>query len=226
MPALVSVNLVFQILDDPGGTPGRTAIDKRPHEGRVYVAERGLSGDAQMDTRDHGRLWQAAYAYAEEDLDWWRAELQRDLAPGNFGENLTTSGVDVTGAVIGEVWRIGAGPDAVHLEVTAPRIPCRTFATFLGESGWVRRFSDHGAPGAYLRVRQTGYVQAGDPIEVVHRPDHGVRIGDVFPAVRPERARALVSAHDSGAVDVVGELYEDAVRVLGRTEQAAVAAPG
>jgi MOSC domain-containing protein YiiM len=224
MPALVSVNLVFQILDDPGGTPGRTAIDKRPHQGRVYIAERGLSGDAQMDTRDHGRMWQAAYAYAEEDLDWWRGELQRDLPPGTFGENLTTSGLDVTGAVIGEVWRVGEGPDAVLLEVTTPRIPCRTFANFLGEAGWVRRFSERGAPGAYLRVLHTGYVQAGDPVEVIRRPDHGVRIGDVFPAVRSERAQALVSAHDSGAVDVVGELYDEAVRVLGRAEHAAVPA--
>jgi MOSC domain-containing protein YiiM len=224
MPALVSVNLVFQILDDPGGTPGRTAIDKRPHPGRVYVAERGLSGDAQMDTRDHGRMWQAAYAYAEEDLDWWRGELQRDLAPGNFGENLTTSGLDVTGAVIGEVWRIGEGDDAVLLEVTAPRIPCRTFANFLGETGLVRRFADHGAPGAYLRVRHTGYVRAGDPIEVVLRPDHGVRIGDVFPTVRSERAQALISAHDSGAVDVVDELYDEAVRALRRTAPASVPA--
>ncbi len=225
MATLESVNLVFQILDDPGGTPGRTAIDKRPHEGRVYVAERGLSGDAQMDTRDHGRPWQAAYAYAQEDLDWWRDQLQRELSPGMFGENLTTSGIDVTGAVIGEVWRVGDGPEAVQLEVTTPRIPCRTFADFLGESGWVRRFSEHGAPGAYLRVLQTGYVRAGDPIEVVRRPRHGVRIGDVFPSVRRESASALVSAHDSGEVDVVGELYDEAVRVLGQAWPAAVPAP-
>ncbi len=90
MGTLLSVNVVHQILDDPGGTPGRTAIDKRPLPGAVYVAERGVDGDAQMDNRKHGRPWQAVYAYAEEDLDWWRGELQRDLHPGNFGENLTT----------------------------------------------------------------------------------------------------------------------------------------
>jgi MOSC domain-containing protein YiiM len=221
MAALVSVNVVFQIRDDPGGTPGRTAIDKRPHPGRVFVAERGVQGDAQLDTKHHGRSWQAVYAYAQEDLDWWGSELGRDLTPGTFGENLTTSGLDVTGAVIGEVWRIGLGSDAVEVEVTTPRIPCRTFTTWMAEPHWVRRFTDHGAPGAYLRVRQTGWVRAGDPIEVVSRPEHGVRIADVFPAVRPARAPALVAAHESGAVDVVDELYDDAVRAAGRLSPAA-----
>jgi MOSC domain-containing protein YiiM len=214
--SIVSVNLVFQILDDPGGTPGRTAIDKRPHPEPVYVAERGLQGDAQLDTRHHGRSWQAVYAYADEDLDWWRGHLQRDLAPGVFGENLTTLGLDITGAVIGEVWQIGTGDDAVLLEVTTPRIPCPTFSKWMDEPRWVRRFSEHGAPGAYLRVRQTGYVRPGDPIAVVSRPAHGVRIADVFPTVAAERAEALIAAHDAGAVDVVDELYDEAVRAHDR----------
>jgi MOSC domain-containing protein YiiM len=216
MASLVSVNVVFQIRDDPGGTPGRTAIDKRPHPGPVYVAERGLQGDAQLDTRHHGRAWQAVYAYAQEDLDWWRGHLQRDLPPGTFGENLTTSGLDLTGAVIGEVWRIGEGADAAQVEVTTPRIPCQTFSNWMDEPRWVRRFTEHGAPGVYLRVRQTGLIRPGDPIEVIHRPDHGVRIADVFPTVRPERAEALIAAHDDAAVDVVDELYDEAQRAMGR----------
>lgn len=217
MARLRSINVVHQILDDPGGTPGRTAIDKRPVTGSVYVAERGVQGDAQLDTRHHGRPWQAVYAYADEDLDWWREHLQRDLTPGSFGENLTTSGLDITGAVIGEHWRIGEGEDAVVVEVTAPRIPCQTFTNFIGEPRWVKRFSEHGAPGAYLRVRQTGYVQPGDVIEVVWRPDHGVRIADVFPVVRPERADDLIRAHDSGSLVVVDALYDDALVARSRT---------
>ena len=38
---------------------------------------------------------------------------------GNFGENLTTSGIEVTQARIGERWRIGT--DGLVLEVSAPR---------------------------------------------------------------------------------------------------------
>ena len=221
MGLLRSVNVVHQILDDPGGSPGRTAIDKRGVDGRVYVAELGLCGDAQLDTKHHGGPWQAVYAYADEDLDWWREHLQRDLAPGAFGENLTLSGLDVTGAVIGERWQIGDGEGAVQVEVTGPRIPCRTFATFIDEPQWVRRFTEHGAPGAYLRVVRTGYVRAGDHVEIVHRPEHGVRIADVFPSVKPERAADLVAAHDAGQVEIVGELYDGAVAAMARSEAVA-----
>jgi MOSC domain-containing protein YiiM len=220
MATLLSINVVHQILDDPGGTPGRTAIDKRPLPGPAYVAERGVEGDAHMAGRVHGRPWQAVYAYAQEDLDWWRGELQRDLRPGNFGENLTTRGLDVTNAVIGERWQIGSSDDAVVVEVTAPRKPCQTFTNFIREEHWVKRFTEHGAPGAYLRVVKTGRIRAGDPIEVVSRPDHGVRIRDVFPVIRPERAQDLLDAYDEEVMPVVEDLYDKAVVAASRMSSA------
>ncbi|MGW0133336.1 MOSC domain-containing protein [Streptomyces sp. NPDC003299] len=171
---------------------GLTGIDKRPVEGPVKVSApgpkgvgaSGLAGDAVCDTRHHGGDHQAVYAFAREDLDAWERELGRELASGTFGENLTTRGVDVAGALIGERWRIG--PDVV-LEVTSGRIPCRTFQGHLGERGWVRRFTHRGAPGAYLRVIEPGEIRAGDPIEVVHRPEHGVTVAVQFRAVTTER---------------------------------------
>ncbi|MFE1342506.1 MOSC domain-containing protein [Streptomyces sp. NPDC058733] len=171
---------------------GLTGIDKRPVEGPVKVTSpgpkgvgaSGLAGDAVCDTRHHGGDHQAVYAFAREDLDAWERELGRELANGTFGENLTTRGVDVAGALIGERWRIG--PDVV-LEVTSGRIPCRTFQGHLGEQGWVRRFTHRGAPGAYLRVIEPGEIRAGDPIEVVHRPEHGVTVAVQFRAVTTER---------------------------------------
>ncbi|MFE7955521.1 MOSC domain-containing protein [Streptomyces sp. NPDC057413] len=171
---------------------GLTGIDKRPVEGPVKVSApgpkgvgaSGLAGDAVCDTRHHGGDHQAVYAFAREDLDAWERELGRELASGTFGENLTTRGVDVAGALIGERWRIG--PDVV-LEVTSGRIPCRTFQGHLGEQGWVRRFTHRGAPGAYLRVIEPGEIRAGDPIEVVHRPEHGVTVAVQFRAVTTER---------------------------------------
>ena len=180
---LGSVNVVHALIPDVLGSEDRTAIDKRPVEGRVAVtvpgdAEVGLSGDQIYDRRHHGGPDQAIYAYAAEDRAWWAAELGRDIAPGAFGENLTTEGLDVTGAVIGERWQIG--DDGVLLEVTAPRIPCRTFQGWMGEPQWVKRFTAHGAPGAYLRIIAPGTVGAGDRIDVVARPEHGVTIGDVF----------------------------------------------
>ncbi|MEU1277509.1 MOSC domain-containing protein [Streptomyces sp. NPDC005805] len=171
---------------------GATGIDKRPVEGPVLVRDpgpkgeggSGLAGDEISDLRHHGGSDQAVYAFAREDLDRWERELGRPLANGSFGENLTTSGLDVTGALIGERWRVGA--DLV-LEVTSGRIPCRTFASHLGERGWVRRFTRDSAPGAYLRVIVPGEIRAGDPIAVVHRPDHEVTVAMSFRAETVER---------------------------------------
>ncbi len=133
------------------------------------------------------------YAYAREDLDVWAADLGRDLPSGSFGENLTTRGLDVNGAVIGERWHVG---DELVLAVTSPRIPCRTFSVWLGERGWERRFVQRGIPGAYLRVVRPGPVTAGDPVVVADRPDHGVTVAEAFAAVtiRPDLLRRLALA--------------------------------
>jgi MOSC domain-containing protein YiiM len=171
---------------------GVTGIAKKPADGPVRVSApgpkgvggSGLAGDAVCDLRHHGGDDQAVYAFAREDLDAWERELGRSLANGCFGENLTTDGLDVSGALIGERWRIGA---AVVLEVTSGRIPCRTFQGHLGERGWVKRFTQKGATGAYLRVIEPGEIRAGDSIEIVHRPDHGVTAALEFRATTTER---------------------------------------
>jgi MOSC domain-containing protein YiiM len=146
----------------------------------------GLVGDTIGNQKLHGGDDQAVYAYAREDLDEWEVQLQRDLANGIFGENLTTSGIDVTGARIGERWRIGTG--GLVLEVSAPRTPCRTFAAFLHLNQWIKTFTEAGKPGAYLRVISPGAVSAGDPIRIDYRPDHHVTIGLVFRARMTEPA--------------------------------------
>ncbi len=168
-----------------------TGIDKRPADGRVAVtapgptgtAGSGLAGDAVGDLRDHGGDHQAVYAFAREDLDAWQEELGRALSNGVFGENLTTSGLDVNGALIGERWRVGTG---LVLEVTSARIPCRTFAGWLGEKGWVKRFTQAARPGAYLRVVEPGEIGAGDDVEVVFRPGHEVTVEFLFRALTTE----------------------------------------
>lgn len=190
---ILSVNLgrpkAVPYTDQPQGLTG---MDKRPADGPVRVTApgpkgigaSGLAGDAVCDTRHHGGEHQAVYAMAREELDGWERELGRPLPNGSFGENLTTMGLDVSGARIGERWRIGA---RVVLEVTAGRIPCLTFQSHLGERQWVRRFTEKGAPGAYFRVVEPGEIQAGDPVEIVHRPDHEVTVALQFRAVTTER---------------------------------------
>jgi MOSC domain-containing protein YiiM len=176
--------------DDDDRKPPRTGIDKRPVAGPVPLRRLGVTGDTICDTANHGGIDQAIYAYASEDTEWWAAhlagELRLELGPGSLGENLTTRGVDVTGAVIGERWRIGSAV----LQVAVPRIPCSTFAAFWGVDRLVRRFTEAGRPGAYLRVLTEGEVAAGDPIEVLDRPAHGLTMGETFRALTGDRSLA------------------------------------
>jgi MOSC domain-containing protein YiiM len=183
---LVSVNV---------GTPreaawagiGRTSIDKSAVAGPVDVHLLGLVGDQVSDTRHHGGPDQAVYAFAREELDWWAAQLGDELRDGEFGENLTTRGLAVDDAEMGERWLVGT----VLLEVASIRTPCNDFKVWMGRGGhdnsaWVRRFAEHGRSGAYLRVLQPGTLAAGDPIEVVHRPGHGVTASVMFRALHRE----------------------------------------
>ncbi|WP_370618897.1 MOSC domain-containing protein [Mumia sp. Pv 4-285] len=173
-----------RVREVPWGSLGRSAIDKRPVEGSLSVGSYGLDGDEIGDLEHHGGLDQAVYAYAAEDLAAWSDELGREVMPGQFGENLTTRGLDVTGAVVGERWRIGTA----LLEVCAVRIPCRVFAGFVDEQRWLKRFTERGVPGAYLRVVAPGALCVGDAVEVVDVPVHGVTIGLTFRALTTDRA--------------------------------------
>ncbi|MFE9427163.1 MOSC domain-containing protein [Kitasatospora sp. NPDC006697] len=168
-----------------------TGIDKQPVAYPVAVAAPGpkgtgavgLAGDRVGDVRNHGGDDQAVYACAREDLDDWEGEFGRPLPNGSFGENLTTAGLDVNGALIGERWRIGS---TVVLEVSCPRIPCSTFQGRLDRAGWIKRFTEAARPGAYLRVIVPGEIRAGDGIEILSRPDHQVTVERTFRALTLE----------------------------------------
>jgi MOSC domain-containing protein YiiM len=185
---VLSVNLA-RVRANPDAPSRSTGIDKAAAHDAVMVRSpgpmqsglgSGLVGDTIGNHKLHGGDDQAVYAYAREDLDGWEALLARPLSNGMFGENLTTSGVDVTQARIGERWRIGT--DGPVLEVSAPRTPCRTFSAFLQLDNWIKTFTGAAKPGAYLRVISPGMVRAGDAISIDHRPDHDVTIDLVFRA--------------------------------------------
>jgi MOSC domain-containing protein YiiM len=187
---VLSVNLArARANPDPRARSKLTGIDKRAATDAVMVRApgpatggvgSGLGGDTIGNPKLHGGDDQAVYAYAREDLDAWEIQLQRTLTDGIFGENLTTSGIDVTQARIGERWSVGT--DGLLLEVSAPRTPCRTFEAFLNLRQWIKTFTAAGKPGAYLRVISPGAVRAGDAITIDYRPDHDVTIGLVFRA--------------------------------------------
>lgn len=195
---ILSVNVGTVAQMDIDGRPGETAIDKRSVPGRAAVGTLGLAGDHQADQEHHGGPDQAIYAYAQEDKDWWIEQAGREFRNGEFGENLTTAGLDVTGALIGEVWQLGS---TVIVQVTAPRIPCRVFGAWTGEHHWVKRFANAGRPGAYLRVLAGGEIGAGDPIEVLSRPAQRVTIAESMRAFYgdPDLMRLLLTVEGRGA---------------------------
>ncbi|MGL5857648.1 MAG: MOSC domain-containing protein [Angustibacter sp.] len=218
MAVIEAVCVVHEIRSN--GLSSRTAIDKRPVAEPVQVGEYGLAGDTQVDTRSHGGPDQAVYAYAAEDVDQWAQELGRRLPAGCFGENVRTRGLDITHAVIGERWRIGPGSGSsggVLVEVTAPRTPCATFQRWLEETRWVKRFTERGAPGAYLRVVGAGPIAAGDEIEVTHRPDHGVTVHDAFHRLTPQTAGRLLDAGRRTDLDLHPVLRKTAETVIARS---------
>ena len=189
---VLSVNITATILEGEWiGSEGQTGIDKRPIFGPVRFENNHVDGDVIGDKSAHGGYDQAVYAYAREDADWWEQEIALTIENGRFGENLTTQGVDVSAAVIGERWRIGS----VILEVSQPRIPCRSFAGFWKRPTLIKEFMAAGRPGTYLRIIQEGEITAGDEIEIIHVPSHGITIADVYAAKNGERSKIEEIAH-------------------------------
>jgi MOSC domain-containing protein YiiM len=168
-------------------TAGRRTVEsgivKSPVAGRVRVEGSNVAGDRQADLRVHGGPDKAVYAYAEEDYAWWGRGLGTRLAPGTFGENLTVSGLAVSGAVVGERWEAGTA----LLEVAQPRLPCYKLGMRMGDPVFVARFAAANRPGAYLRIVEAGEIGAGDAIRVVDRPAHGVTVAEVSRALLGER---------------------------------------
>jgi MOSC domain-containing protein YiiM len=99
------------------------------------------------------------------------------VAPGELGENVTTSGIDLLGLPVGTVLRIG--DDAV-VEVTGLRNPCRQIDDF--QDGLLKQVVGRDGAGNVVRkagimtvVREGGVVRPGDLIKVElpdepHRP--------------------------------------------------------
>jgi len=175
MSRIVSVNVGELRTVEFRGRIVSTGIYKFPVEGAVLVEGVNVGGDDQADRRVHGGVDKAVYAYASEDYEWWSGQLGRTLPPGTFGDNLTTQGIDVGGAVVGQHWRIGD----VTLEVSEPRVPCYKLGIRMDNPGFPQLFSAAHRPGAYLRIVEEGSLAAGDRVEIGTPPEHGLTVGDI-----------------------------------------------
>jgi MOSC domain-containing protein YiiM len=175
-----SVNVMKSFFELDGE---RSGINKQSVDYRISLAGDGVEGDHVMDTVNHGGPHKAVYAYSREDALWWEGVLGESIAPGRFGENITTTGLDLSSAVIGERWRIGEA----LVEVSQPRIPCRTFSGFWNRPTLVKEFTQAARPGAYLRIIEEGKVGTGDEVAVLDIPQHGVTLAEAFKARTGER---------------------------------------
>ena len=176
MARVLSVNVGRVREFDYNGRPAKSAIWKSPVAGRIAARGVNLEGDDQADRKAHGGPDKSVYAYAIEDARWWEEKLGRSLQHGEFGENLTTEGIAVNDALVGERWGIGTAV----FEVSEPRIPCWRLGVRMNDQGFVRRFTEALRPGTYLRIIVEGAVGAGDEIRILERPDHDMTIRDIF----------------------------------------------
>ena len=183
---VVSVNVGRPRDVDRNGRPAKTAIWKMPVSGRIQARGVNLDGDDQADRQAHGGPDKAIYAYATEDHRWWEADLERNIDVGGFGENLTTEGIDLTAAVVGERWQVGG----TVLEVSEPRLPCWRLNLRMNDTRFVQRFTTAGRPGTYLRIVEEGDIGTGDSIEILSSPDHGMTVGEVAHIFRHNRPAA------------------------------------
>lgn len=200
---------------DPGGQDRLSGIDKRPvprievfEPGPDYGDGPGVVGDVVGDSRHHGGAQKAVYAFAREELDYWQAQLGRELGNGSFGENLTTTGIDLGTVLINQ--RVRAG--TALLEVSVPRRPCRTFGGWLEERGWMKTFTNRYQPGVYFRVIEPGVIAPGDRLELLAAPDHNIDMATAFRAKMGDKtaARRVVAA---GCLP--GRYHEELVRIAG-----------
>ncbi len=199
---VLSINIARQSQAQTWSNSGnRTGINKVSVDGAVLFRDEGVVGDNVVDRVNHGGYNKAVYAYAREDALWWEERIGREIAPGQFGENLTTLDLDLSGAVIGEQWRIGE----LLLEVSEPRIPCKIFAGFWDRPTLIKEFTEANRSGAYLRILEGATIEKGMSIEIVHRPEHGITIGDVFAA----RSGAREKIREIASVTNLSTEYQD-----------------
>ncbi|MBT8444940.1 MAG: MOSC domain-containing protein [Gammaproteobacteria bacterium] len=172
---LVSVNVGTAESIGAGNRTTVSGIDKRPVGGPVYVSVNGLPGDAICEPDFHGGPDQAVYVYGADDYAWWSEQLGREVRPGTFGDNLTIAGLprDLNA---GDRLTIGAAV----LEATAPRIPCSTLATQMGDTKFGLAFRRAERPGFYFRVIREGQVAAGDPVSFAENENGSVSMLDLF----------------------------------------------
>jgi MOSC domain-containing protein YiiM len=186
---VLSVNVALPRLIAWKDQTFNTGIFKEPVDGAVMMRQLDFDGDRQADLSVHGGPYKAVYAYPSEHYEFWRKELpEMELPWGQFGENLTTEGLNEEDTHIGDVLRIGKAT----VQVTQPRLPCFKLAAKFQRDDILKRFLQSGRSGFYLSVIEEGLVAAGDAIERVQEDEHGIAVSDINKLFNHATDRALL----------------------------------
>ena len=174
--SLLSVNVGLPQDVPWHGRTVHTAVWKRPAGGPVVARRLNLDGDEQGDLAGHGGEHRAVFVYQIESYRYWQQQLGRDdFTYGQFGENLTVSGLADDQVCIGDRYRIG---EAVF-EVTQPRVTCYRVGIRMDDARMPALLVSHHRPGFYLRVLREGAVQAGDEIIQVAAGAEAMTVAEV-----------------------------------------------
>jgi ferredoxin-NADP reductase/MOSC domain-containing protein YiiM/ferredoxin len=176
MASVISVNVGMSRDVDWRGKKVTTAIWKEPVAGPVRVGRLGADGDQQADLVGHGGEQRALFVYQIESYRYWQKFLGRDDFPmGQFGENLTVSGMADDQVCVGDRYRVGG----TVLEVSQPRVTCYKVGIRLNDERMPALLVKHRRPGFYFRVIQEGVVSAGDGIEKLSEGLGRMSVADV-----------------------------------------------
>ena len=177
MMKLLSVNVGLPREVIANGRATTTGIFKQPIANRVRVRSLNIDGDRQADLTVHGGVDKAVYAYPHEHYAHWERELApRKFAPGQFGENLTTSGLLEDDVRIGDLFAIGSA----RFEVSQPRVPCFKLALRMEMPQFPKIFLQSQRTGFYLRVVQEGEIGAGDAILRITTDPRQMTVREIF----------------------------------------------
>lgn len=153
-----------------------TSIYKRAALGKIQIARLGIVGETRIakslcEPEDH-----AVYFYPYEHYAHWQAELACEpFALGQFGENVTCTGLLETEVRLGDVLRCGT----VTVQVRQPRLPCGKLDVRMGRR-FAGRFLRSARVGFIARVLEPGEIEAGEAIEVLERDAREPTVEQLF----------------------------------------------
>lgn len=161
-----------------------TSFFKHPVNEILEVSGEGISGDMQANTKFHGGIDKAIYAYSAQHYSYWEGILNRnDLTWGMFGENFTVSGeFNEEYIFIGDIFKVGS----IEMMAVQPRRPCSKLCMRFEDLTMVKKFWESDKPGIYFRVLKEGKIKKGNILEKTHESDCKISIAEIYRFLKKE----------------------------------------